>query len=144
MEIKEDIYDNPIGWVNAHIKSYVESNGKKGHLWRGLPTLLLISRGRKSGKLRRTALIYGRDDLNYVLVASNGGSANHPGWYLNLVENPDVQLQVGADTFTATARTATPDEKRRLWPMMTNIFPHYESYQKKGLRDIPLVIITPV
>ena len=78
MESKEQVFDSPQGWVRSHIQEYVESDGKKGHLWRGLPTLLLTTRGRKSGKLRRTALIYGRDGVNYLVVASNGGAAKHP------------------------------------------------------------------
>lgn len=142
----EEIFDSPTGWVHDHIQTYVESDGKKGHRWRGLTTLLLTVRGRKSGKLRRTALIYGQDGANYLLVASNGGADNHPLWYLNLVENPEVELQVGADKFVARARTASPDEKARLWPIMSKLFPQYDSYQKKASkagRDIPLVIVEP-
>ena len=144
MEPKEQIFDSPQGWVRSHIQEYVESDGKKGHKWRGLPTLLLTTRGRKSGKLRRTALIYGRDGANYLVVASNGGAAKHPNWYLNLVENPEVNLQVGADKFTARAHTASPEEKLRLWQVMSKIFPMYDSYQAKTSREIPLVIVEPV
>jgi deazaflavin-dependent oxidoreductase (nitroreductase family) len=120
------VFDNPTAWVRSHIRDYVESDGRKGHRWRGLPTLLLTTRGRKSGKLRRTALIYGRDGKNYMLVASSGGAPNHPLWYLNLIESPEVEVQVAADTFAARARTATTKEKPRLWRLMTGIFPHYE------------------
>jgi deazaflavin-dependent oxidoreductase (nitroreductase family) len=140
----EEVFDSPREWVNEHIQEYVESEGKKGHRWRGLSTLLLTTRGRKSGKLRRTALIYGQDGEQYLLVASNGGSSHHPFWYLNLVENPEVELQVGADKFSAHARTATPEEKRRLWGVMSQIFPQYDKYQIKAAkagRDIPLVIV---
>jgi deazaflavin-dependent oxidoreductase (nitroreductase family) len=144
MEPKEQIFDSPQGWVRSHIQEYVESDGKKGHKWRGLPTLLLTTRGRKSGKLRRTALIYGRDGANYLVVASNGGAAKHPNWYLNLVENPEVNLQVRADEFSARARTASPEEKLRLWQVMSKIFPMYDSYQAKTSREIPLVIVEPV
>ena len=140
----EKVYDSPSGWVQDHIHSYVESGGKEGHLWRGLPTLLLTTRGRKSGKLRRTALIYGQDGKNYLLVASNGGAPNHPAWYLNLAENPDVELQVGAAKFAALARTAAKEEKPRLWKLMTAIFPQYDTYQVKASREIPLVILEPV
>ena len=140
----EKVFDNPTGWVKSHIQMYVKSNGKKGHEWRGLPTLLLTVRGRKSGKLRRTALIYSRDGNNYLLVASNGGSPHHPSWYLNLVENPNVELQVGADKFIAHARTANPKEKLRLWNLMSKIFPQYDKYQAKAGRDIPLVILEPI
>jgi deazaflavin-dependent oxidoreductase (nitroreductase family) len=144
MESNEPVFDSPTGWVKSHIQDYVESDGKKGHLWRGLTTLLLTTRGRKSGKLRRTALIYGRDGVNYLLVASNGGSPKHPAWYLNLVENPEVALQVGAEKFTAHARTAEPEEKLRLWQVMSKAFPQYDKYQAKAGRDIPLVIVEPV
>jgi len=130
--------------VRKHIEEYVESDGKQGHQWRGLPTLLLTTRGRKSGKLRRTALIYGREGKNYLLVASNGGAANDPSWYLNLVENPEVEIQVGADKITARARVAMPNEKPPLWQVMSKIFPQYDTYQAKASREIPLVIVEPV
>lgn len=143
MVSQESIFDSPTGWVQKHIQDYVESDGAKGHRWRGLPTLLLTTRGRKSGLLRRTALIYGQDGAAYLLVASNGGAITHPLWYLNLVTTPMVELQVGAKTFTAVARTATPEEKAQLWSRMTAIFPQYNTYQAKAKRDIPLVIVEP-
>jgi deazaflavin-dependent oxidoreductase (nitroreductase family) len=144
MTPKKKVFDSPRGWVHSHIQEYVESDGKKGHRWRGMPTLLLTTRGRKSGKLRRTALIYGRDGDRYLVVASNGGASNHPLWYLNLSEDPNVELQVGADQFAARARPATPKEKPRLWKIMSKIFPQYDKYQAKADRDIPVVIIEPV
>jgi deazaflavin-dependent oxidoreductase (nitroreductase family) len=137
----EDIEDSPTGWVAQHIRGYVESDGEKGHHWRGVQTLLLTVRGRKSGKLRRTALIYGQDGDRYIVVASKGGAPEHPEWYLNLVANPEVQLQVGADKFTAKARTATAEEKPALWRLMTAIWPDYNSYQKKTKREIPVVLL---
>lgn len=144
MASKKKVFDSPRGWVQKHIQEYVESDGEKGHRWRGLPTLLLTTRGRKSGKLRRTALIYGRDGERYLLVASNGGASRHPLWYLNLSEDPNVELQVGADKFAARARTATPREKPRLWKIMSKIYPQYDKYQAKANREIPLVIVEPV
>src|SRR5258708_32530392 len=93
----EEVFDSPTGWVKSHIHDYVATNGEKGQNWRGYPTLLLTTRGRKSGKLRRTALIYGQEGDNYILVASQGGAPKHPLWYLNLTANPDVALQVGAE-----------------------------------------------
>ncbi len=137
----QTIVDNPTGWVAKHIKAYVESDGKKGHIFNGMPTLLLTTRGRKSGLLRRTALIYGRDGDRYLLVASNGGSPEHPAWFLNLIAQPAVYLQVGPDKFDARARLATEDEKPALWQIMAQIFPTYNRYQAKAGRDIPLVIL---
>lgn len=147
MESEEQVYDSPKGWVRDHIEEYVRSNGKKGHRWRGFPALLLTTRGRRTGKLRRTALIYGRDGENYLIVASNGGATRHPFWYLNLVENSKVDIQVEAKKFTARARTADPEEKQRLWQVMSKIYPSYDNYQEKAAkagRDIPLVILEPV
>jgi deazaflavin-dependent oxidoreductase (nitroreductase family) len=144
MEPPEEVHDSPTGWVAKHIDSYVKSDGQKGHTWNGVPTLLLTTRGRKSGQLRRTALIYGQDGDRYLLVASLGGAPKHPLWYLNLVEHPEVELQVGAETFAGRARTATAEEKPRLWQLMAAIFPQYNSYQKKTSREIPVVIVERV
>ncbi|WP_163513056.1 nitroreductase family deazaflavin-dependent oxidoreductase [Fodinicola acaciae] len=138
----EQVVDSPTGWVADHIKQYVESDGKEGHDWRGVPTLLLTVVGRKTGTKRRTALIYGKDGDDYLLVASKGGAPKNPLWYENLVANPDVELQVGSDVFEATARTATAEEKERLWPGLVEIWPDYANYQKKTDRDIPVVILT--
>ncbi len=144
MNGEEEVHDSPAGWVGEHVRDYVATDGRKGHQWRGLPTLLLTTRGRKSGLLRRTALIYGRDGDNYLIVASNGGAAKHPLWFLNLVDEPLVELQVGADRFAARARPAGPDERPRLWAVMSAIFPTYDRYQAKAAREIPLVILEPV
>ena len=78
------VTDSPTGWVAKHVRKYVESDGKKGHRWSGVDTLLLTTRGRSTGKLRRTALIYGEDRGRYIVVASNGGAKTHPHWYQNL------------------------------------------------------------
>lgn len=115
---KERVFDSPKGWVASHIRDYVESDGRRGHRWHGVDTLLLTTRGRRSGKLRRTALIYGRDGDRYVVVASTGGGEHHPAWYLNLVDDPEVSVQVGPDRFTARARTATPAERAGRWKEM--------------------------
>ncbi|HEV8564594.1 MAG TPA: nitroreductase family deazaflavin-dependent oxidoreductase [Actinomycetota bacterium] len=137
----EKVFDSPRGWVADHIRRYVESDGEKGHRWHGANTLLLTTRGRKSGKLRRTALIYGRDGDRYFVVGSQGGAKKHPSWYLNLSENPDVEVQVGAERFSARARTATAKEKPKLWRIMAKIWPEYDTYQAKTDRDIPVVIL---
>lgn len=137
----EEILDSPIDWVAKHIRTYVESGGTKGHKKWGVHTLLLTTRGRRSGRLRRTALIYGQDGDRYLLVASNGGAARNPAWYLNLVKHPEVAVQVGPQQFAARARTATAAEKSRLWPLMASIWPDYDRYRKRTARDIPLIIV---
>lgn len=136
--------DSPVDWVAEHIREYVESAGENGHIWvRGAPTLLLTTVGRRSGTPRRTALIYGRDGENYLVVASHGGSPAHPAWYLNLEANPEVEIQVGAEKFTAHARTASTDERARLWPDMTKIWPDFDNYQTGTDREIPIVVLEP-
>jgi deazaflavin-dependent oxidoreductase (nitroreductase family) len=147
MPTKKEIIDSPTGWVKSHIKEYVESDGKKGHRWRGYPTLLLTTRGRKTGQLRRTALIYGQDKGRYLVVASNGGADKHPLWYLNLLDNPEVHVQIGAEKFMAHARPATAREKPRLWRLMNGVYPTYDSYQErasKADRQIPVIILEPI
>ena len=143
MGTDEEVVDSPTGWVAKHIREYVESGGAKGHNWQGVPTLLLITRGRKTGTLRRTALIYGRSGESYVVVASIGGAPKHPQWYLNLRADPAVELQVGPKILNGRARTAEGDEKARLWGEMARIFPQYDKYQKKTDRQIPVVVIDP-
>lgn len=128
-------------WVADHIRRYRESNGEDGHIWNGVPTLLLTTIGRRTGKPRTTPLIYGKDDDRYLIVASQGGAAHHPSWYLNLVETPTVQVQVGAEQFEASARRATSTEKPPLWTTMADIWPAYNDYQDKTQREIPIVIL---
>jgi deazaflavin-dependent oxidoreductase (nitroreductase family) len=132
------------GWVADHVRLYVQSNGKQGHLWReGVPTLLLTTRGKTTGQARRTALIYARDGDNYVVMASYGGSPTHPDWYLNLEADPEVVVQVGEERFRARAARDTPEQRQRLWGLMTAIWPDYAEYATKTTREIPLVVVTP-
>ena len=86
MTIDQEPVDSPLGWVADHVRRYIETNGEEGHIWRGVPTLLLTTLGRRSGTPRRLALIDGRDGARYVVVASKGGADRHPKWYLNLRE----------------------------------------------------------
>ena len=132
-------------WVAKHLERYVASNGDDGHEWRpGVPTLLLTTRGRKSGKPRRTPLIYGRDGDDYVVMASYGGAPKHPDWYVNLTADPEVIIQAGPDVLRATASTAGDDRRDALWALMAGIWPAYDEYATKTDRVIPLVVITPV
>lgn len=141
--IPDEVVDSPSQWVADHIREYTESGGEQGHEWQGVPTLLLTVRGRKSGVWRRTALIYGRDGENYVIVASKGGDPKHPLWYLNLLDNPDVGVQVGADKLAARARVAEGEERTRLWDRMAQIWPDYNTYQTRTDRQIPIIVLEP-
>ena len=132
------------GWIADHLKQYLASDGAQGHLWNGVPCLLLTTTGRKSGKALLLPLIYGTSGASYLIVASKGGAPGHPAWYLNLAVEPNVTLQVGADRFAAKARTATAAEKPALWAVMTKIWPAYDEYQAKTTRSIPVVVIDRV
>jgi deazaflavin-dependent oxidoreductase (nitroreductase family) len=134
----EEIVDSANAWVAEHIRRFVETNGNARP---GMNDLLLTTRGRRSGKLRRTALVYARDGGHYVLAASNAGADRHPAWFLNLVADPNVTVQIGAQTFAGRARIATADEKRRLWELMVATMPSYQGYQEATSREIPVVVI---
>src|SRR5262249_54367957 len=110
MESQEEVLDSPTGWVAKHIDTYVKTGGEQGHTGNAFPPPRLTPGGRKPGKLRRTALIYGQDAARYLLVASRGGAPKPPLWYLNLDDTPDVELQVGTEVFAARPRTATAEE----------------------------------
>lgn len=129
---------------DEHIRRYEETDGAVGHDWNGATCLVLTTKGRKSGLERKFALIYDRDGDNYLVVASKGGAPTHPGWYLNVVANPEVSVQVHGDRFAARARTATPEEKPRLWEIMTRNWPNYDVYVTRTDRDIPVVVLEPV
>jgi deazaflavin-dependent oxidoreductase (nitroreductase family) len=126
-----------------HVKQYETTGGKVGHIWNDTTCLVLRTRGRKSGELRKFPLIYGRDGDNYVVVASKGGAPEHPGWYLNLVAHPDVEIQVLDKIIPVTASTGTAADKARVWPIMTAQWPQYNEYQAKTTRDIPVVLLRP-
>jgi deazaflavin-dependent oxidoreductase (nitroreductase family) len=140
MSKKSKILEQP-EWVKDHITKYVESNGKDGHIFNGNPTLLLTTIGRRSGKPYTTPVIYGQHENTYLIVGSRGGDEHHPHWYLNLVDNPKVRLQIEADQYSATARTANEDEKPALWKIMTQIYPAFDERQANTDREFPLVIL---
>lgn len=128
-----------------HVRRYEATDGEVGHDWEnGAPCLILTATGRKTGQERKFPLIYQEHNGSYVIVASKGGDPKHPGWYLNLQANPEVKVQVKADKFTARARTATSDERARLWPKMTKVWPAYDEYQTKTDREIPVVVLDRV
>lgn len=124
-----------------HVRRYRETDGEVGYLWRGVPTLILTTTGRRSGQPRSAPLIFGQEGDAYVVVASKGGAARHPAWYLNLVDQPKVEVQVKGERFEAVARTAGGDERSRLWRLMTGIWPDYDVYQQRTARQIPVVVL---
>ncbi len=127
----------------THIAAYRETNGETGYLWNGVPTLLLTTMGRRSHEPRTSALIFGTDGSDYLVVASMGGAPQNPQWYLNIQANPQAEIQVKAETLYVLARTATPEEKPRLWQIVRDVWPNYDVYQSRTERDIPIVVLSP-
>lgn len=138
-------------WIKDHTTRYLETNGEDGHLWDAsvgggsgmVPTLLLVTTGRRSGDAITLPLIYGETDGGYVVIASKGGAPAHPAWYLNLDADPNVRIQVGAERMDATARTASGDERQKLWEQMVGVYDPYTAYQARTEREIPVVVLEP-
>jgi deazaflavin-dependent oxidoreductase (nitroreductase family) len=127
-----------------HVRRYQQTDGEYGHLWNGLPCLVLTTTRESTGAARDTALFYGVDGEDFVVVGSKGGLPHHPFWYLDLLADPNVRLQVGAARFAATARTATPAERQHYLDIMLAVWPPYEVYLERARpREIPVVVITP-
>ena len=141
-------------WMRDHVDRYLSSGGTDGHMYTitpanlptmTVPSLLLTTIGRKSGDRFLFPLFYGKVGKGFIVVASKGGAPEHPGWYRNLVANPHVEVQVGTRKFAALARTATGEERERLWHEAVKFWPPYADYQLKSAgREIPVVVLDPV
>jgi len=145
--------DNLPQWMKDHVDRYLKSGGKDGHMYttnfpnqpqRTVPSLLLVTKGRKTGKKHLFPLFYGEAGKGYFIVASKGGAPDHPGWYKNIQANPDVEVQVGTKTLKAKARTVSGSERAKLWDQAIVWWPPYVDYQKKTQREIPVVVLDPV
>jgi proline iminopeptidase len=140
-------------WMLQHANRYLSSGGTDGHMYKvsppgygemTVPSLLLTTTGRKSGERFIFPLFYGEEGGSYFIVASKGGAPQHPGWYRNIEANPLVEVQVGTRKLTAKARTATGEERARLWQKSLEFWPPYADYQTKTEREIPVVVLDPV
>lgn len=137
-------------WIANHLEEYA-ADPEKARLFdarqvggsKDTPTLLLTTRGRRTGRILTMPLIYGEFDGSYVVMASKGGAPTHPGWFHNLTAEPDVEIQVGAEKLKVTARVAEGDERARLWEQMAEVYPPYLEYQEKTDRVIPVVVLEP-
>ena len=136
----------PSAWapIAEQVALYEATDGKEGDTLEGKPVIILTTRGRKTGDVRKTPLMRVEHDGRYVVVASMGGAPQHPVWYLNLLADPHVTLQDGAEVTDLRARTATPEERQVWWPRATAAWPPYDEYQKNTDREIPVVILEPV
>ncbi|HET7353027.1 MAG TPA: nitroreductase family deazaflavin-dependent oxidoreductase [Gaiellaceae bacterium] len=132
--------DYPFG--EEHVRLYRETDGATGHEWReGSTILLLTTKGRKTGLDRTVPLIYDLDGANPVIVASKGGAPDHPGWFKNLVQTPEADVQILESHVPVRAREAEGEEREQLWELMNRMWPHYEEYQAKTDRRIPVVVL---
>ena len=136
-------------WITEHLRIYRDSGGAEGHLFDSsvggglglVPSLLLTTVGQRSGEKRTSPLFYGTAGEAYVVVGSKGGADTQPGWYLNLLANPAVEVQVARERFIARARIATGKEREQLWEQMAQLYPPYREYRKKTRREIPVVVL---
>jgi proline iminopeptidase len=127
---------------DEHVERYRATDGEEGYDWlKGSKILLLTTTGRKSGDPTTAPLIFGLDGENPVIVASKGGAPEHPGWYKNLVKNPEAEVQIKGDVFRVRARDAEGEERDRLWELMNGHWPDYAEYQTKTDRQIPVVVL---
>jgi len=140
-------------WMLEHANRYIASGGTDGHMYKvtlpqqgeiTAPALLLTTTGRKSGDRYIFPLFYGTEGGSYFVVASKGGAPQHPGWYRNILANPDVEVQVGTKKMNARARTTAGDERRRLWKKALEFWPPYADYQLKTEREIPVIVLDPI
>ncbi|HYF27281.1 MAG TPA: nitroreductase family deazaflavin-dependent oxidoreductase [Baekduia sp.] len=126
-----------------HRKLYGATRGRIGHHFLGMRSLLLTTRGRKSGQLRSTALMYQEDGPALAVVASNLGSDRPPAWWLNLQANPVAEVRLGTERRRIRAREAAPDERDRLWERFVEMYADYEAYESSTSRRIPIVLLEP-
>jgi deazaflavin-dependent oxidoreductase (nitroreductase family) len=131
------------GLSKTHLAVYRLSRGRFLSRVVGMPVLLLTTTGRRSGKARTTPLTFFRDGTNLVVIASNGGADRPPDWALNLHHNPRAVVEIGTDKLTVQARTASAEERDRLWVGITATYSGYARYQQKTGRQIPVLILSP-
>ncbi|MGV3714292.1 nitroreductase family deazaflavin-dependent oxidoreductase [Pseudolysinimonas sp.] len=132
-------------WARDQAERYEASDGADAATLRdtGLPVIVLTSVGAKTGKLRKTALMRVEHDGVYAVVASLGGAPKHPVWYFNLLAQPHVELQDGAEKRDYTAREVHGEEKALWWERAVAAYPPYADYQAKTDRQIPVLVLDP-
>jgi deazaflavin-dependent oxidoreductase (nitroreductase family) len=130
--------------ANEQVRIYEATDGVEAWDMRGVPVVILTTRGRKSGALRKLPLMRVTDGERYAVVASMGGAPHHPVWYLNLLADPEVTVQDKAVKRRYRAHTATGEEREQWWALATAVWPDYESYQSKTDRQIPVVVLEPL
>jgi deazaflavin-dependent oxidoreductase (nitroreductase family) len=145
MSLQGEYEPSPWEWVSNQVAEYEASGGQRANtlLDTGLPVVIVTTRGNKSGKIRKMALMRVEHDGEYALVASKGGAPEHPVWYYNLVADPSsVAIQDGPEPFPVVIREVTGDEKVTWWERAVAAYPPYAEYQEKTDRAIPVFVAT--
>jgi deazaflavin-dependent oxidoreductase (nitroreductase family) len=138
-------YEPPVAdWVREQVEEYESSGGTRGVMLGGRPTVIVTSKGARSGKLRKNPVMRVEHDGSYAAVASKGGAPENPTWYHNLAENPLVELQDATAKGDYTARELSGDERAQWWERAVEAFPNYAEYQEKTDREIPVFLLEPV
>ncbi len=141
--IDDGAVDSAVSFSAEHTRRYLATGGADDG-WDGPgPILILYTRGRRSGEWRRNPLLYVDHEGRRHVIASLGGAPKHPQWYRNLVDDPHVRLQVGAERYEATARTLTSEERAAFWPQLVERYPMFRDYQAATDREIPVVELVP-
>lgn len=143
MPLEGEYEPSPEQWVRDQVEEYEKSGGTSGTTLRGMPVVILTTRGARSGKLRKTPLMRVEHAGAYALVASHGGSHKHPVWYYNVKADPQVELQDGPVRRDMTAHEVNGAEKAVWWARAVEAFPDYEGYQQKSEREIPVFVVEP-
>jgi deazaflavin-dependent oxidoreductase (nitroreductase family) len=139
--VNRDYAPSPTEHVADQVARYEATDGAEGgSMPNGSGVVILATRGRKTGKLRKTPLVKVVDGEDYIVIASMGGAPSHPLWYLNLAADPDVSIQDGAAIHQLRARTTSGTERERLWALAVEQWPDYADYAKRTNREIPVVI----
>ena len=132
---------SPAKWAADQVALYESTGGAEGNTLMGKPVVILTTTGRKTGAIRKSPLMRVEHDGTYAVVASVGGAPQHPKWYGNLIANPDVRLQDGADVHEMHAREVAGDEKAEWWARAVEVWPAYDDYQAKTERSIPVLVL---
>ena len=144
MALDGEYQPSPDARTRDQVAGYEASGGAEHNTLRGRPVIILTSRGAKTGKIRKIALMRVEHEGRYAVVASQGGAPRHPVWYYNLVGDPHVELQDGPTPQDMTAREVFGDEKAEWWERAVAAFPNYAEYQAKTERVIPLFVLEPM
>ncbi|WP_436778392.1 nitroreductase family deazaflavin-dependent oxidoreductase [Yinghuangia sp. YIM S09857] len=135
---------SPHKWVREQVDAYESSDGVDGATFRGLPIVVLTTRGAVSGAVRKTPVMRVEHDGAYALIASQGGAPTHPQWYRNVTADRRVELQDGPKRQDMLAREVVGDEKALWWTRAVDAYPEYADYQAKTDRSIPVVVLETV